>query len=138
MMIKEGMLFLYFSGQCDQALAFYSEVLQAQVLEKTTYLEAEMSGGIDSDHLIMNATMQLGNLKVCASDLLESKPVIGNHTSIWLEIDTEENLRQAFNRFEKADSQLITKPELTFWNSVYCKVQDPFGVFWEFNSQLSQ
>lgn len=136
-MIKEGMLFLSFSGQCEQALAFYTKVLQAQVLEKMTYLDAEMSDGSDSDHLIMNATMQLGNLKICASDLLEAEPTIGTNASIWLEIDTEEHLNQLFTGFLEVDSQVITPLETTFWHSLYCKVQDPFGVFWELNCQLS-
>lgn len=136
-MIKEGMLFLSFSGQCEQALAFYTKVLQAQVLEKMTYLDAEMSDGSDSDHLIMNATMQLGNLKICASDLLETELTIGTNASIWLEIATEEHLNQLFAGFLEVDSQVITPLETTFWHSLYCKVQDPFGIFWELNCQLS-
>lgn len=41
-MIKTILPFLYFNGNCQEALDFYSTVFKVPILERVTYREAEM------------------------------------------------------------------------------------------------
>lgn len=134
-MIRESMTFMYFKGNCASALAFYSSVLGADVIEKTTYEEAGMTDKDEEKPLIMNATFILGDSKFCANDVLDSAPVIGDNLSLWLEFEDEQALKAAYGRFQLDDCTVISALEETFWNASYAKVQDPFGVIWELNFQ---
>lgn len=134
-MIKEGMLFLLFNGECRSALTFYQSVFGARVVEKVTYGEAEMEENSIISDWIMNSTIQIGNLTICASDVPGEELANSNRISIWLEIDSEESIHSIFNRFLQNDCKVITNLEVSFWNSLYAKVQDPFGFMWELNCQ---
>ena len=134
-MIKESMVFMYFGGDCRDALNFYRTALGADVIEVVTYEEAGMADSDKEKALVMNSTFKLGGVAFCANDVFGSKTIVGNNLSIWLEFDGEESLRETYTRFQGASCKIQSEPEETFWNSVYEKVQDPFGIFWELNYQ---
>lgn len=134
-MIKESMLFLYFGGTCGDALAFYRDVLGAEIIERTTYGEADMTNNDAVKDLVMNATFKLGGMTFCSSDVLDGVPTAGDALSIWLEFDSEASLREVYARLGQGDCQVLSEAEETFWNSLYAKVRDPFGVIWELNHQ---
>ena len=129
------MIFMYFGGDCGGALEFYHSVFDANVIEKTTYGEAEMTDNEIEKGLIMNSTFQIGGMTFCANDVLVDKPTPGNALSVWLEFDSEASLQEVYARFQQDDCGIETNLEETFWNSVYAKVKDPFGVIWELNCQ---
>lgn len=134
-MVKESMLFMYFDRNCQEALAFYRLVFGADILEKTTYGEVGMTEIEDEKPLVMNATFKIGGMKFCANDVLEGPPAIGDQLSVWLEFEGERSLQAAFRHFQKPECKVISALEETFWNAMYAKVQDPFGMMWELNFQ---
>mgnify|MGYP003623664175 CR=1 FL=1 len=85
--------------------------------------------------LVMNATFKIGGMKFCANDVLDTPPAIGNQLSVWLEFDGEPSLTSAFDHFRQPGCTVISEREETFWNALYAKVQDPFGLIWELNYQ---
>lgn len=134
-MVKESMLFLYYGGNCGDALSFYQQVLGADVLEKTTYGAADMAETEAQKPLVMNSTFALGGVKFCASDVPGAAPTAGTRLSVWLEFDGEDAFTTVYRRFQQSDCKVLAPLEETFWNSVYAKVQDPFGITWELNFQ---
>ena len=134
-MIKDSMLFMHFNGRCENALDVYQTVFGADIIEKVTYGEAEISDKEHEKSLIMNSTFKIGGMTYCANDVLDNSPIVGNQLSIWLEFDGEASLNDAYKRFQQNDCKILSELEETFWNSLYTKVQDPFGVTWELNYQ---
>lgn len=134
-MIRESMLFMYFGGGCTDALDFYREVFAAELVEKTTYGEAEMTENDTEKDLIMNSVFRLGGMTFCASDVPDGMPLPGDNLSVWLEFDGQEALYSVYARFQREDCGVQTPLAETFWGSIYAKVQDPFGVCWELNYQ---
>lgn len=135
-MIKESMMFLYFCGNCRAALKFYASVFGAEIIERTTYGEAEMEVDEAEKDLVMNSTMVLGGMKVCAGDVLGGSELVdGNRLSFWLELEDREGLESVYKRFLQPDCKVLTAKDTTFWESVYAKVEDPFGIIWELNCQ---
>lgn len=130
-MIKSANLFLSFNGNCKDALNFYKDTFDAKIIECVTYGEAEMASKDSETELIMNSSIILGNLHISCTDNLNYDTISGNQTSIWLEIDNEENFMEIYNKF----NDILLKKEETFWNSIYAKVKDNFGVIWELNYQ---
>ncbi|WP_067841829.1 VOC family protein [Amphibacillus sediminis] len=137
-MIKDSMVFLFFNGDCQEALQFYHKVFGAKIVEQLTYGEAEMAETEEQTDLIMNSTIKLGPLTVCASDVITDQHLKqGNQSTIWLEIESEVALKDIYQHFTKQGCQIITELDRTFWNALYAKVQDQFGFTWELNYQFN-
>lgn len=135
-MIKTILPFLYFNGNCQEALDFYSTVFKVPILERVTYREAEMEVDAHQKNYIMNATMAFGDMTISATDVVDNHPLTrGNTISIWLEIESEEAIKSIYEEFIDRNCKVITPLEPTFWGSIYAKVQDPFDYVWELNYQ---
>ena len=134
-MIKESMLFLYFNGNCRQALTFYCDSFEAKLMEMITYGEAEMADGEEQKDLIMNSTLEIGGMKFCASDVVTDNVKEGNNLSVWLEFDEKSSFERAYSTCQESNCNVISPQKETFWNSIYAKIQDPFGIIWELNYQ---
>ncbi len=135
-MIKTILPFLYFKGNCKEALGFYTNVFKVEILEMVTYREADMEVNDEQKDYIMNATMAFGEMQISASDVIDKQTLTnGNTLSIWLEVESENAIRFIYDQFKKKDCIIISQMESTFWGSIYAKVQDPFGFIWELNYQ---
>lgn len=135
-MIKSTITFLQFDGNCNKALEFYRDVFSANVTEKVTLGEAEMAKNEAEAHLIMYSMFMLGGQKFGACDITDDTPIqIGNQVSVWLEIDTEDSMRNLYSDLKEKGCTIITELGNSFWESKYAKIQDVFGVIWELNYQ---
>jgi len=134
-MIKSANVFLNFNGNCKQALDFYKNVFGAQIVECTTYKEAEMTENDNEKDFIMNSNIMIGGILISCADNLEQNSHSGNQIALWLETDSEESFHTIYSKFESQNLTILTEKEETFWNSIYAKVQDDFGVIWEINYQ---
>lgn len=126
---------LSFPGTCIEALTFYQDVFQAELIEKITYEQTEMADTKEQNSLIMSASFALGNVLFSASDIPDDEPLSGDQISFWLDIDTEKDFNTCCERFKEKQCLFITPLQTTFWNALYVKVQDPFGICWELSFQ---
>ena len=134
-MIKNCMLYMYFDGQCENALALYQSVFGLKIHEKISYGEAEPDTDKVTANMIMNSTSSLGGMTICACDLPGKALIKGDRSACWLEIDSEESFHTIYDSLVGNGSAALTVPETTFWNSLYAKIQDPYGFIWELNCQ---
>ncbi len=134
-MIKQMNIFLSFNGQCKEAIEFYKEVFSAQLIECITYGEAEMTEQENEKDLIMNSNIIIAGVQISCSDNIEQKLTTGNQIAFWLEIDSQEYFDSIYSRFEADNLTILAPKEETFWDSIYAKVQDAFGIIWELNYQ---
>ena len=96
-MIKSALPYLTFDGNCDEALSFYEEIFEAKVVEKALASEYNIETKNGED-MILNAILLLGENKILVGDKAEQYDGVGTRSessgqiSIWLEIETEDNL----------------------------------------------
>ncbi|MGM0165589.1 hypothetical protein IGI39_000531 [Enterococcus sp. AZ135] len=138
-MIQASVPFLLFHDECDEALSYYVDIFQAEILEKMTFEDVGYTEDTQRKNCIANATFKLGNNLFYASDMIEPDIIQTSSTnsriSFWLELDTFEELRALESQLLATGSINLVKLHETFWESHYTKIQDKFGIVWELNAQ---
>lgn len=138
-MIKSGTPYLYFYDECNDALNYYVDIFDAEIIEKMTFEDVEYMENVSRKDCIAHASFKLGESVILANDFLEKKnkenATPTAQTSIWLEVEKEADIRLIEERMLASGCKSLTKLESTFWDSFYVKIEDKFGIIWELNSQ---
>ncbi|CAM3393843.1 VOC family protein [Aeromicrobium ponti] len=125
--------YLMFEGNAKDALEFYREVFQWEVTELQTYGEADFPTPPNADDFIIHAKLEKDNLLIMVSDAFPGQGVtVGNHISLVLEFESEEEIQSIYNAITNKGTVLMELQD-TFWGAKYAKVKDPFGVIWDLN-----
>lgn len=131
----EPTIYLFFKGNCLEAMTHYAEVLGGEIGDvfrnaDAPDAESRMPGG---DDLIMHMSMKLGSVSVMASDNSDDmydKPQ-GFRVSIAPSSRTE------FDRIYQAlakDAQAVEMaPDETFWAERFAMFTDRYGTPWMLN-----
>jgi PhnB protein len=125
--------YLFFSGRCDEALAFYQQHLSAEIkfLIRFNEMPDPMPEGVlqpGFENKVMHAEFSLGNTRIMASDGCNDAEKFSGFR-IALNVPDEEEARRIFAAL--ATNGQITMPlEKTFFSPLYGQVTDQFGVGW--------
>jgi PhnB protein len=128
--------YLFFNGNCEQAVAFYRNALDAKVEMMMRFKESPESpppGTVPPgwDDKIMHASFRVGETMVMASDGCEEGAGFSGF-SLTLAVATEIEADRYFNAL--ADGGKVTMPlGKTFWSPRFGMLQDRFGVGWMIN-----
>lgn len=125
---------LFFSGRCDEALAFYKAHLSADVKFMIRFNESPepMPEGVlqpGFENKVMHAEFSLGNVRVMASDGCNDVEKFSGFR-IALSVPTEEETRRIFNALASEGGKVNMPLMKTFWSPLYGQVTDKFGVGW--------
>ena len=131
----EPTIYLFFNGNCLEAMTHYAETLGDEVggvfrNADAPDAESRMPGG---DDLVMNMTMKLGTATVMASDApggMYSKPQ-GFAVSISPRSSAE--FDRIFEALAKDAESLTMPPGETFWAERFAMFTDRFGTPWMLN-----
>lgn len=126
--------YLFFSGRCDEALAFYKEHLSADVKFMIRFNESPepMPEGVlqpGFENKVMHAEFSLGNVRVMASDGCNDVEKFSGFR-IALSVPAEEETRRIFNALASEGGKVDMPLMKTFWSPLYGQVTDKFGVGW--------
>lgn len=133
--MKQLTPYLTFNGNAREALNFYKDVFQGEILQQQTYGEADYPTPPGSDHLIMYAEFQKDDLFLMVSDGFPGQQTeFGSALSLALEFDNTEEIQMIYERLNH-DGSIIMELQDTFWGAKYAKVRDKFGVVWDLNHQ---
>lgn len=126
--------YLFFDGNCRQAMEFYADCLGAE-LHAMKYSDAPNSPQGDGDK-IMHAAITKGTTNLMASDWAAPSPFKpGNNFSLCLNCDSLEEIENLFNAIGK-NGQVTMPLADTFWGARFGMLTDQFGVNWMFNFEL--
>lgn len=133
MMKHQATPYFSFDGQARDALEYYKEVFEGEVLGIQTFGEADFPSPPEiSDH-IMHAQFKKGELFFMMSDSFPGQaPTSGNHISLVLELESEEEINTYYKRLTEKGNAVMELQD-TFWGAIYAKVKDPFGITWDLN-----
>lgn len=125
--------YLFFSGRCEEALAFYEQALGAHVVMKVRFSESPdavpdgmLQPGFEKK--IMHASFTVGKMTVMASDGCDDKSTFDGFR-LALSVSTEAAADVAFSAL--AEGGKVDMPLMkTFWSPRYGMLTDQFGVGW--------
>ncbi|MEO1022372.1 MAG: VOC family protein [Bacteroidota bacterium] len=129
--------YLFFPGNCEEALHFYEHALSGTISSIQRFGDAEMPVEEDYKQKIMHAELSVGDLSLMFSDGAPHKELVkGNTMYLSLEMDSVEEQDQVFERLSDQGS-VIMELQDTFWGARFGQVEDRFGIRWMLNIQLS-
>ncbi len=125
--------YLFFGGNCAEALEFYQAALDARVDMVMRYRdnpEPAPPGMVPEGYedKVMHASFHVGSSLIMASDGCgEEGPISG--FSLHLGVATEAEADRFFNALAEG-GQVIMPLDKTFWSSRFGMLKDKFGVGW--------
>jgi len=133
--------FLSFNGRAAQAIAFYEQHLDAEVLLKVTYkqmkeMDPDFSYPEGQEHYITHAVLQIGQNKLMLNEepMDASRPwQAGNRFSFCIQSKDESAIQTLFRRVAGHPEAAVLVPlEPNSFSPAYGIVRDPFGVVIQF------
>jgi PhnB protein len=129
--------YLFFPGNCEEALAFYGEVFSGKIVYAMRYDEVpeeshDQPAGWEKK--IMHATFVAGPLKLMASDSMQQK--LGTHAErVALSVGTPDpdEGRRIFDALS-AGGTVVVPYSKQFWGASFGMITDRFGIDWMINA----
>lgn len=126
--------YLFFSGRCDEALAFYQQHLSAETKFLIRFSESPdaLPEGILQDgfeNKVMHAEFSIGNVRVMASDGCNDVEKFSGFR-LALNVPDEDEARRIFAALASNGGKVDMPLMKTFWSPLYGQVTDQFGVGW--------
>lgn len=127
--------YLYFDGNCREAMMFYKSCLGGQ-LDLMPYDAGACEAAANAGDRIMHARLANGQALLMASDVLPGMPFQhGNNFSININCESREEIQKLFGALGQ-NGKLITPLQDMFWGAHFGMLTDRFGVNWMFNYEL--
>ncbi len=125
--------YLFFSGRCEEALAFYRQALGARVEVVKRFDESPqplppgmLQEGFEKK--VMHASFSIGGTRLMASDSCDDRSRFDGFRLV-LTVPTEAEAHRAFDAL--AEGGTVQMPlSKTFWSPCYGMVTDRFNVGW--------
>lgn len=126
--------YLFFNGNCEQAVEFYRKALGAEVEMMMRFKdspEPHEPGMVPPgfENKIMHTSFRVGETTVMASDGCSTEKPSFQGFSLSLSVTTEADADRVFSAL--SDGGQVRMPlTKTFWSSKFGMVEDRFGVGW--------
>lgn len=129
--------YLYFNGNCRQALEYYCTLFKLPLPELQTYGEIpptdEYQLPEDAKNLVLYTKLEVEDYTFYMSDNLPGyKSEYGENMSIVIDANTEDEMREMYHYLRK-DGEVLMDMRETFYSDLYARVRDQFGIQWELN-----
>lgn len=126
--------YLFFNGNCEQALEFYRQALGAEVLFKMRYRESPepLPPGMvppGFEEKIMHSSFRIGQTTVMASDGCSPDKAGFQGFQLSLSVPSEAEADRAFAALANG-GQVRMPLAKTFWSPRFGMVADRFGIGW--------
>ncbi|CAG9613249.1 hypothetical protein BACCIP111899_02463 [Bacillus rhizoplanae] len=132
-MKQQATPYLTFNGNAREALEYYKEVFEGEIEGIQTFGDADFPTPPEVDNRIMHARFRKDGLFFMVSDAFLGQTIeAGNHISLALELDNEEEIQKVYNALIGKGTILMELQD-TFWGAKFAKVKDCFGVIWDLN-----
>jgi PhnB protein len=124
--------YIAFKGNCREAIEFYKNALDAQVLFTQTVGESPMPDMGPAEN-IMHCTIKVGDstIMMCDDPRTDAAAGAGN-ISLAIGLNDPERAKQVFGNLAKSGS-VIMPLEKTYWAEAFGMVTDKFGIKWMVN-----
>lgn len=125
--------YIHFAGNAEEALNFYKEVLNGEVVMLSRYGDSPVPADEDYKQKIIHARLVFGENMIMISDTFKGNAVHTNG-NIQLNVDVPDKLQleTVFGKMA-AGGKIMMPLQDQFWGATFGMLQDKFGVNWMFN-----
>lgn len=133
--------YLTFGGNCEEALGFYTDIFQGELLVVNRYDNPAMKVPEAYHDKILHARLIIdGKIILYASDTYPGKQVVGHSGDVSLAIVITDDLERAKRIFQQLSENGKTGVPFgkQFWGDWHGNLSDKYGVKWNVNFETSQ
>jgi len=125
--------YIHFAGNAEEALNFYKEVLNGEVVMLSRYGDSPVPADEDYKQKIIHARLVFGENMIMISDTFKGNAVHTNG-NIQLSVDVPDKLQleTVFGKMA-AGGKIVMPLQDQFWGATFGMLQDKFGVNCMFN-----
>lgn len=128
-------LFMNFDGDCRQAVEFYAEVFQSEVLHLMTFGDMppnpEFPIAESDKNRVAYACVPIFGCNVMFSDNPGDMPLIkGNNISPTVSTKDKAEVERVFHALAEG-GEVGMALQKTFWSDLYGMVTDRYGIIWQ-------
>ena len=125
--------YLHFSGECEEALNTYKNILSGQVEIVNRYNNPVMKAPDDYKNKALHAKFEFGGNIILASDVFPGNKSNGSgDAAMSLTIPDNVEAKKIFDRIAEG-GKVIVPFEKQFWGSWHSNFIDRFGIGWMIN-----
>jgi len=130
--------YLFFDGNCEEALAFYADVFGGEVTSLHRFEGSPMESQLPPDYKtkVMHANFEAPTLRFMASDGIPGTKRSGGRISLSLGTRDVSEAEGVFKRLSEGGS--VSMPfQDTFWGAKFGMLTDRYGIDWMVNCEAS-
>lgn len=124
-------VYLYFKGQCREAMEFYKSIFGGELTMQTYADVPGMSSDPAKKGWLMHARLEGGDIKLMASDTDKASPTAAK-IDLSLGGDDEVRMRELFDKLAESGT-VHSQLKKEFWGDTFGSLTDKFGVNWMMN-----
>lgn len=130
-------VYLFFNGNCREAVQFYAHVFESEKPKIMTFGESPQNPQFplpeEAKNLVMHTQLNLNGSNVMFSDVFPGSPfVAGNNICLTVVSKNVEEIKSVFHKMKEGGVVSMELQE-TFWSKCYGKLTDKFGIEWQFS-----
>jgi PhnB protein len=125
-------VYLFFTGNCREAMEFYKSVFGGELTVSTVGDSPDVPGmeGMDKS-FVMHSSLEGGDIKLMASDSPKASDKAAK-VELSLTGTDEAHMKEVFDKLAEAGTVKM-KLEKQFWGDLFGSLQDKYGVDWNMN-----
>lgn len=132
-------VYLYFNGNCREAVTYYAEVFGTEQPKIMTYGDTppnpEYPLPEEAKNLVMHSRLNINDSNIMFSDMFPGSPFIqGNNIGLAYVSKDLDHITSCFNKLKDGGTVKMELQE-TFWSKCYGNLQDKFGIEWQFSHE---
>lgn len=122
-------VYLYFKGECREAMEFYKGVFGGELKNLQTYSEVPgMGEDASKKDWVMHVTLDGGDVKLMASDTDEASPAAAK-IDLSIGGSDDARLREIFGKLS-AGGKVNSPLHKEFWGDIFGSLTDKYGINW--------
>ncbi len=128
--------YIFFRGDCREAMEFYKNVFGGEITAQTHGEALGNQAEADWRDKIMHASLEGGDIKLMGSDTKKASEKAAKIT-LSLGGDDEAKLDEIFNKLS-AGADVVQPLEKQFWGDIFGQLIDKYGIEWMVNISAKQ
>lgn len=130
--------YIHFAGNAREALEFYKNALNGEIVQIGTYGESPVPSDEDYKDKVMHARLVFDGNMIMLSDVFKGQQVsTGGNIQLSIQMDDVNKMDEVFKRMAEG-GKVTMELQDAFWGARFGMLQDRFGINWMFNCELKK
>lgn len=136
-MIKGIEVYLVTDGNGKEAVEFYKNALNAELISMTLFKEHVPNCPKEHEELVINAQLKVGDQRLMLSDENpEYTYKSGYNMSACIIVDNVEEAKEIYEKLAVGAKNISMELQETFWSPAYANLEDKYGMMWQISTEI--